>query len=37
MIKVTTKFWRIKQENKYRVLYYSNDIDDGISNYKVNG
>ena len=37
MIEVTPKIWRPNQENKYRVTYYSNDIDDGIFDYKLYG
>ena len=37
MIEVTPKIWRAKQENKYRVPDYSNDIDDIIFGYKVYG
>ena len=32
---VSPKIWKLKEENKYRVPYYSNDIDDGIFYYKV--
>ena len=35
MILLPTKIWTPKQENYYRVPYYSDDIDDGIFDYKV--
>ena len=35
MIEATPKIWPSKQENKYRVLYYSSDIDIEIFDYKV--
>ena len=37
MIEVHPRYWRPKQENKYRKPDYSNDIDDGIFYYKVFG
>ena len=35
MIEVSPKVWRPKQENKYRVPYYSDGVDDGGFYYKV--
>ena len=35
MTEVRHKIWTPKQENKCRVQYYRNDIDDGIFDYMV--
>ena len=37
MTEVSTKIWKPNKENKYGVPDYSDDIDDGMFDYKVYG